>query len=210
MKLAKIRQADGREAVGLVEGDCRYAAGGFGRVSDAERDSRSARSRGGGSLALNVGGPRQSARRRAAAGADRSAGGLGGRRDLSPQPGRADGRVAGRRVVLRPGLRGRAAGAVLQGHAAPRRRPGQSVRIRQDANWNVPEPELALVLNSRLQLVGFTIGNDMSSRDIEGENPLYLTPGQSSTTPAAGWARGSRWRRHAEARGDRDRPGGRA
>ncbi len=52
--------------------------------------------------------------------------------------------------------------------------PGQGVRIRQDARWNVPEPELALVLNSRLQLVGFTVGNDMSSRDIEGENPLYL------------------------------------
>jgi 2-dehydro-3-deoxy-D-arabinonate dehydratase len=52
--------------------------------------------------------------------------------------------------------------------------PGQAVRIRQDAKWNVPEPELALVLNSRMQLKGFTIGNDMSSRDIEGENPLYL------------------------------------
>jgi 2-dehydro-3-deoxy-D-arabinonate dehydratase len=52
--------------------------------------------------------------------------------------------------------------------------PGEPVRIRQDARWNVPEPELALVLNSRLQLVGYTIGNDMSSRDIEGENPLYL------------------------------------
>jgi 2-dehydro-3-deoxy-D-arabinonate dehydratase len=52
--------------------------------------------------------------------------------------------------------------------------PGQGVRIRQDARWNVPEPELGLVLNSRLALVGFTIGNDMSSRDIEGENPLYL------------------------------------
>jgi 2-dehydro-3-deoxy-D-arabinonate dehydratase len=52
--------------------------------------------------------------------------------------------------------------------------PGQSVRIRADAKWSVPEPELALVLNSRMQLVGFTIGNDMSSRDIEGENPLYL------------------------------------
>ncbi len=50
----------------------------------------------------------------------------------------------------------------------------QPVRIRQDSKWNVPEPELALVINSRLQLVGFTVGNDMSSRDIEGENPLYL------------------------------------
>jgi 2-dehydro-3-deoxy-D-arabinonate dehydratase len=52
--------------------------------------------------------------------------------------------------------------------------PDQDVRIRGDARWNVPEPELALVLSSRLRLVGFTIGNDMSSRDIEGENPLYL------------------------------------
>ncbi|HEX3654265.1 MAG TPA: fumarylacetoacetate hydrolase family protein [Pirellulales bacterium] len=52
--------------------------------------------------------------------------------------------------------------------------PGGPVRIRRDSRWNVPEPELALVLNSRLELVAFTIGNDMSSRDIEGENPLYL------------------------------------
>jgi 2-dehydro-3-deoxy-D-arabinonate dehydratase len=52
--------------------------------------------------------------------------------------------------------------------------PGQPVRIRRDAKWNVPEPELTLVFNSRMRLVGFTIGNDMSSRDIEGENPLYL------------------------------------
>lgn len=52
--------------------------------------------------------------------------------------------------------------------------PGQPLRIRGDSNWDVPEPELTLVMNSRLQLVGFTIGNDMSSRDIEGQNPLYL------------------------------------
>ncbi len=52
--------------------------------------------------------------------------------------------------------------------------PGAPVRIRSDATWSVPEPELALVLNSKLRLVGFTVGNDMSSRDIEGENPLYL------------------------------------
>jgi 2-dehydro-3-deoxy-D-arabinonate dehydratase len=51
---------------------------------------------------------------------------------------------------------------------------GQPLRIRSDAKWNVPEPELTLVLTSKLQLVGFTVGNDMSSRDIEGENPLYL------------------------------------
>lgn len=51
---------------------------------------------------------------------------------------------------------------------------GQPLRIRADATWNVPEPELTLVMNSKLRLVGFTIGNDMSSRDIEGDNPLYL------------------------------------
>lgn len=52
--------------------------------------------------------------------------------------------------------------------------PDTEVGIRGDARWNVPEPELALVLNSRRELVGYTIGNDMSSRDIEGENLLYL------------------------------------
>ena len=51
---------------------------------------------------------------------------------------------------------------------------GEPVGIRQDARWSVPEPELALVLNSRGGIVGYTIGNDMSSRDIEGENLLYL------------------------------------
>lgn len=52
--------------------------------------------------------------------------------------------------------------------------PLEPVGIRRDAKWNVPEPELALVVNSRNQLRGYTIGNDMSSRDIEGENLLYL------------------------------------
>jgi 2-dehydro-3-deoxy-D-arabinonate dehydratase len=52
--------------------------------------------------------------------------------------------------------------------------PNQPVHIRRDSKWNVPEPELALVISPQLKLVGFTIGNDMSSRDIEGENPLYL------------------------------------
>jgi 2-dehydro-3-deoxy-D-arabinonate dehydratase len=52
--------------------------------------------------------------------------------------------------------------------------PGKAVRIRSDANWSVPEPELTLLINNSGQLVGYTIGNDMSSRDIEGENPLYL------------------------------------
>ena len=52
--------------------------------------------------------------------------------------------------------------------------PGEAVGIRRDSKWSVPEPELALVMNSRGKIVGYTIGNDMSSRDIEGENLLYL------------------------------------
>jgi 2-dehydro-3-deoxy-D-arabinonate dehydratase len=52
--------------------------------------------------------------------------------------------------------------------------PTDPVRIRTDAHWNVPEAELGLVLNQALEIVGYTVGNDMSSRDIEGANPLYL------------------------------------
>jgi 2-dehydro-3-deoxy-D-arabinonate dehydratase len=52
--------------------------------------------------------------------------------------------------------------------------PGESVRIRKDSKWNVPEPELTLAINGKGEIIGYTIGNDMSSRDIEGENPLYL------------------------------------
>ncbi len=51
---------------------------------------------------------------------------------------------------------------------------GEAVRIREDSSWDVPEPELTLVINSMGKIVGYTIGNDMSSRSIEGENPLYL------------------------------------
>ena len=52
--------------------------------------------------------------------------------------------------------------------------PGQPIRVRADASWSVPEPELTLVISPSLKIVGYTIGNDVSSRDIEGENPLYL------------------------------------
>ncbi len=52
--------------------------------------------------------------------------------------------------------------------------PGGPLRVRADSRWSVPEPEFTLVLNPAMEIVGYTIGNDMSARDIEGENPLYL------------------------------------
>lgn len=52
--------------------------------------------------------------------------------------------------------------------------PGQPLAIRPDSTWDVPEPELALVVNRAGEIVGYTVGNDVSSRSIEGENPLYL------------------------------------
>jgi 2-dehydro-3-deoxy-D-arabinonate dehydratase len=52
--------------------------------------------------------------------------------------------------------------------------PGEKVKIRKDSTWDVPEPELTLLLTSSGKIVGYTIGNDMSSRSIEGENPMYL------------------------------------
>lgn len=52
--------------------------------------------------------------------------------------------------------------------------PDQPVYLRSDSNWQIPEPELALVLDKNGNIIGYTIGNDMSCRDIEGENPLYL------------------------------------
>jgi 2-dehydro-3-deoxy-D-arabinonate dehydratase len=51
---------------------------------------------------------------------------------------------------------------------------GEDVYLRSDSHWQIPEPELGLVLNRNGRIIGYTIGNDMSSRDIEGENPLYL------------------------------------
>jgi 2-dehydro-3-deoxy-D-arabinonate dehydratase len=51
---------------------------------------------------------------------------------------------------------------------------GMGIRIRKDSRWNVPEPELVLVINKFGEIVGYSAGNDVSSRDIEGENPLYL------------------------------------
>ena len=63
--------------------------------------------------------------------------------------------------------------------------PGQAVRIRSDSKWNVPEPELTLAINAAGRIFGYTIGNDMSSRDIEGENPLYLPQAKTYAGSAA-------------------------
>jgi 2-dehydro-3-deoxy-D-arabinonate dehydratase len=62
---------------------------------------------------------------------------------------------------------------------------GDKVRIRKDSTWNVPEPELTLVINNAGTIIGYTIGNDMSSRSIEGENPLYLPQAKSYDGSAA-------------------------
>jgi 2-dehydro-3-deoxy-D-arabinonate dehydratase len=62
----------------------------------------------------------------------------------------------------------------FKGGASRTAGPGGKVRIRTDAHWSVPEPELTLVVSPKGRISGYTIGNDMSSRDIEGENPLYL------------------------------------
>lgn len=67
----------------------------------------------------------------------------------------------------RPELFFKANGWRVAGH-------GQAIRVREDSKWDVPEPELTLVINARGEIVGFTTGNDVSSRSIEGENPLYL------------------------------------
>ncbi|GAB4034022.1 fumarylacetoacetate hydrolase family protein [Spirosoma jeollabukense] len=63
--------------------------------------------------------------------------------------------------------------------------PGANVRIRADSTWNVPEPELTLFITSTGKIVGYTCGNDMSSRSIEGENPLYLPQAKSYDGAAA-------------------------
>ena len=69
--------------------------------------------------------------------------------------------------AVRPELFFKAVGWRVIGHTMP-------VRIRRDSKWNVPEPELVIVVNRHQEIVGYCAGNDLSSRDIEGENPLYL------------------------------------
>jgi 2-dehydro-3-deoxy-D-arabinonate dehydratase len=71
--------------------------------------------------------------------------------------------------------------------ATPHRIVGHNdkVRIRKDSTWDVPEPELTLVVSSSGKIIGYTIGNDMSSRSIEGENPLYLPQAKTYDACAA-------------------------
>lgn len=78
----------------------------------------------------------------------------------------------------RPELFFKARGAWTVGHLG-------KVGIRADSAWNVPEPELTLVINPALEIVGYTAGNDMSSRDIEGANPLYLPQAKVYTASCA-------------------------
>ena len=71
--------------------------------------------------------------------------------------------------------------------ATPHRVVGQrgKMRLRSDSKWNVPEPEITLAINRQGRIFGYTIGNDLSSRDIEGENPLYLPQAKVFTTCCA-------------------------
>jgi 2-dehydro-3-deoxy-D-arabinonate dehydratase len=78
----------------------------------------------------------------------------------------------------RPEIFFKSAGWRAVGHGVP-------IRIRKDSSWNVPEPELTLVINAGGEIVGYTVGNDVSSRDIEGENPLYLPQAKSYTGSCA-------------------------
>ena len=96
------------------------------------------------------------------------------RRDVRALPRRAR-RGERRQGRLHDGLRRAAPGALPEGRRhAPHGRPGRPIGIRDDSTWNVPEPEIGVVLGEHGRIAGLTIGNDVSSRDIEGANPLYL------------------------------------
>jgi len=174
MKLAKIRQPDGNDAVALVEGDfvvplpATTAHASLFDILQSADPAAAVRK-----LSAKAGSPLSIASVALLAPIDRQeiwAAGVTYRRsqvarmEESQEAASFYDRVY---VAQRPELFFKATPHRVVG-------PGGAVRIRQDARWNVPEPELALVLNSRLELVAFCVGNDMSSRDIEGENPLYL------------------------------------
>jgi 2-dehydro-3-deoxy-D-arabinonate dehydratase len=174
MKLAKIRQADGNQAVALVEGDFVTPLPATDAYSSLFDILQSADPAAVVRQLMTAAGSRQSIASVALlAPIDHQevwAAGVTYRRSQVARMEESQGAASFYDkvyVAQRPELFFKATPHRVVG-------PGGSVRIRQDARWNVPEPELALVLNSRLELVGYCVGNDMSSRDIEGENPLYL------------------------------------
>jgi 2-dehydro-3-deoxy-D-arabinonate dehydratase len=175
MKLAKIRRANGDETVGLVEGvhivPLSLTAGQYESLADILESDNPATTA---EFLIDDGAERVSPTEvTMLAPIDRQevwAAGVTYRRSKQARMDESDSAARFYDMVYeapRPELFYKANARRVSGPNAP-------VRIRSDSKWNVPEPELALVLNSRLNLVGYTIGNDMSSRDIEGENPLYL------------------------------------
>ncbi len=179
MKLAKIRLADGESRIAALADDDRSlpsARSHPGRqAANAHRYSARARSARTGPLSDRSQGRTDSAHQGDAAGAHRPAGSVGRRRDLQTQPGGPHGRIEirGRPTTTRSTRpTGRSSFSRRLRGASPAR--ASRCRVRFDSRWSVPEPELALVVSDKQKLVGFTIGNDMSARDIEGENPLYL------------------------------------
>jgi 2-dehydro-3-deoxy-D-arabinonate dehydratase len=174
MQLVKMRLASGRESVGLLENDRVHpldlSGGHFQTLSDVlEEDDPAATAE----LLADRSQSIPLAHARLLAPIDRQevwAAGVTYRRSRAARMEESEGAARFYDLVYdapRPELFFKATPHRVAG-------PGEPVRIRFDSAWNVPEPELTLVLNSNLRLVGFTIGNDMSSRDIEGENPLYL------------------------------------
>ena len=201
MQLAKIRYGTWGETVGIIDGVTikpLVMNDTFRTLSDLLESRQSG---GRGAIAPDV--RASDAGQRNALGPDRPAGSVGGRRDLQAQQDarmeESQGAARFYDLVYEAPI-GPSCSSRPPLIASPV--PGEPVRIRADAKWNVPEPELALVLNSRLKLVGFTVGNDMSSRDIEGENPLYL-PQAKVYDGCCALGPGSRWPRACPARGDR-------
>ena len=160
----------GGRCTGAPRSACAARTGSRRASSATASSSRSGAAR----LELARPGPAHAARALRAAAARRATGGLVRRRDLRALP-RCPRRGKRRRGRLHPRLRGRPARALPEGRGVPPHgRPGRADRHRSDSAWNVPEPEVGLVLGDRDEIVGVTIGNDVSSREIEGANPLYL------------------------------------
>ena len=198
MQLAKVRQADGREAVAVIEGDS------LAIVPANERFA---------TLSDLLEAPDPAATAKSLMSADRARVKLTDVELLAPidqQEVWAAGVTYRRSQVARMEESQGAASFYDKVYVAKRpelffkatphrvRGPGQAVRIRADASWNVPEPELALAINSRLELVGFTDRQRHEPRATSRAKTRSIFPRPSSTTEAARSARGSRWRRRCQ------------